>query len=362
MVGFENFREDQLRPALKKWFTGTLLQWNSSENQRSMPWKGEKNPYRVWMSEIILQQTRVEQGLSYYNRFIDNFPDIRSLAVAEEEAVFKLWEGLGYYSRCRNMIAAARTLHFEHQGKFPDEIDQIRSLPGVGPYTASAIASFAFDKPHAVLDGNVFRVLSRFFGIYEAIDSTAGRKIFESLSAFLLDATQPAKYNQAIMDFGATVCKPRQPQCETCPLAKKCAALLVNHVEILPVKAKKLVRKTRWFNFLIISNGENILIEKRGPKDIWESLFQFPMIESERIPALNEWSAAAKNSGGSNTPSFLFQQTQQLTHQTIHGRFFVHKTPGNIKAGRWVKVQELDKFPFPRMIAKILPELQLSLR
>jgi len=210
---------------MKTFFTAQLLEWNHQHNSRTMPWKGIKDPYHIWLSEIILQQTRVEQGLPYYERFITTYPTIQDLAAAPDEAVFRLWQGLGYYARCKNMLAAARQVVQTYKGRFPDTYEQIQSLKGIGPYTAAAIASFAFNSHHAVLDGNVFRVLSRYFGIDTPVDSTAGKKEFAALAQELLPAGQSAVYNQSIMDFGAGVCKPQQPLCHQCPLAgKMCGA------------------------------------------------------------------------------------------------------------------------------------------
>jgi A/G-specific adenine glycosylase len=202
----------------KKYFTKQLLHWNSTQNNRQMPWKGEKDPFKIWLSEIILQQTRVDQGRAYYDRFVSTFPNIKKLASASEKKVFKLWEGLGYYSRCKNLIATARFITKEKQGKFPETYEEILSLKGIGPYTAAAIASFAFNLPHAVVDGNVFRVLSRFFGIDIPVDNSNGKKIFSKLAESLLNSRQPGIYNQAIMDFGAVICKPQNPLCLSCPL------------------------------------------------------------------------------------------------------------------------------------------------
>ena len=360
MPDFYIFMEERVKSENKKWFRKQLMSWNSTENHRDMPWKGERNPYRVWMSEIILQQTRVEQGKAYYERFINQYPDAASLAEAPEESVFKLWEGLGYYSRCKNMISAAREIQTDYGGKFPDDFANIRALPGVGPYTAAAIASFAFDQPHAVVDGNVYRVLSRFFGIAEAIDTTAGKKYFKNLSDELLDVKQPARYNQAIMDLGATVCKPRQPLCKSCPVNSGCFAFRKNKIDLLPVKSKKLVKKSRWFNFLILMSEGRVLVEKRTSKDIWENLYQFPLVEAEKLPVHENWNidelAAAKIE---NKITFLFQHTQQLTHQTINGRFFTLQCDaGSFASGeRWVRIEDLKTLPFPRMITRILPDL-----
>jgi A/G-specific adenine glycosylase len=205
-------------------FTQQLLKWDKKQNSRAMPWKGEKDPYKIWLSEIILQQTRVEQGLGYYNRFIAEFPTIHDLAKAPETKVFKLWEGLGYYTRCKNIIITARYISSELKGKFPVTYNDILKLKGVGPYTAAAIASFAFNLPHAVVDGNVFRVLARYFGIDTPIDSITGKKNFTVLANELIDKKIPGKYNQALMDFGAVLCKPQQPLCDTCPLKPNCSA------------------------------------------------------------------------------------------------------------------------------------------
>ena len=205
---------------LNKYFIANLLKWNNTDNKREMPWKGEKDPYKIWLSEIILQQTRVDQGLAYYNEFVKTFPTVRDLAKAPETKVFKLWEGLGYYTRCKNLLATAKIIHESLNGKFPDEYEAILALKGIGPYTAAAIGSFGFNLPHAVVDGNVFRVLARYFGIAVPTDSTAGKKMFTALANELLDKDQPGIYNQALMDFGAVICKPQLPLCATCALKK----------------------------------------------------------------------------------------------------------------------------------------------
>ena len=264
-------------------FSSSLLLWNKIRNKRRMPWKGEKDPYKIWISEIILQQTRVQQGLDYYNNFIQQFPDIKSLAVAEEEKVYKLWEGLGYYSRCRNLIETARHIHNNLNGIFPDKYEEVLSLKGIGGYTASAIMSFAFNKPYAVLDGNVYRVLSRFFGIELPINSSEGKKYYATLSQLLLDKKQPALYNQAIMDFGAVVCKPVLPLCNICPLQKKCIAFLENKTTSLPVNNKIIKQKERFFNYFIVRHKQDFYVAKRSGKDIWQNLYEFILIESQSV-------------------------------------------------------------------------------
>ncbi|HEY0272663.1 MAG TPA: A/G-specific adenine glycosylase, partial [Chitinophaga sp.] len=244
-----------------------------------MPWKGEKDPYRIWLSEIILQQTRVEQGWPYYERFVQAYPTITHLARAADDEVFRLWQGLGYYARCRNMLAAAREIAHTFHGRFPNTYESILALPGIGAYTAAAIASFAFGLPHAVLDGNVYRVLARYFGIQTPSDSTEGKKEFTQLAGELLDKTQAAAYNQAIMDFGAVVCKPQLPECNTCPLSPQCVALHTGQAYRLPVKTKKLVIRQRFFYYMILIYNKQVYIRKRVEKDIWQNLHEFILVE-----------------------------------------------------------------------------------
>ncbi len=353
---------------LKKYFTESLLQWNSFTNNRPMPWKGEKNPYKIWLSEIILQQTRVEQGWHYYNRFVAAFPTIEKLAKAPETKVFKLWEGLGYYTRCKNLIATASQVTKEYAGKFPDNYEAILALKGVGPYTASAIASFAYNLPYAVVDGNVFRVLSRFFGNNTAIDSTDGKKIFTALANELLDKKQPGIYNQALMDFGAVVCKPKLPLCIQCPLQKKCFAYLQGSVDLLPVKEKKITQKTRWFFYFIIESGNKVYVRKRGVKDIWENLYEFLLIESTaatEVAILMEQPAFKKVLG---KHQFSIDQisrlySQKLTHQTIHGQFagIKLKKPTQLDGYEPVSPKELAALPFPKLITTYLKDKNVSL-
>lgn len=342
-------------------FTTRLMEWHQQENKRQMPWKGEKDPYKIWLSEIILQQTRVAQGLAYYLRFIERYPDIASLAAAQDADVFKLWEGLGYYSRCRNLLVAARQMANDYNGRFPVNYSEILQLKGVGPYTAAAIASFAFGMPHAVVDGNVIRVLSRFFGIVTPFDSTAGKKQFANLAQQLIDHGQPGAYNQAIMDFGATICTPAAPLCGQCPLQPNCFAYQHKQTGSLPVKGKKLVRKTRFFCYWLINAGGKILVRERLEKDIWQHLYEFYLTEDAR--AL-EWDKAAtekmackmlgtKVEVQSLSPIF----TQQLTHQTIHARFVQMKTVKceAAPAGyEWKPIEALKNLAFPKTITAFM--------
>ncbi|WP_143308280.1 A/G-specific adenine glycosylase [Chitinophaga vietnamensis] len=347
--------------ASRLFFTEKLLEWNKDLNTRSMPWKGEKDPYRIWLSEIILQQTRVEQGWPYYERFIQHYPTVSQLAAAPDEEVFRLWQGLGYYARCKNMLAAAREIATTYKGKFPDQYEQIKSLKGIGPYTAAAIASFAFDLPHAVLDGNVFRVLSRFFGIDTPIDSTEGKKQFATLAQDLLPPAHSTAYNQSIMDFGAVVCKPQQPLCEECPLQKKCAAYHQQLISLLPVKTKKLQIKKRYFTYILATFKDQVYIRKRTGNDIWQNLHEFILLET---PAATDITALQTDPGflqlfGKNKPAIervspLFKQ--QLTHQTIHSQFITIALQKPLESPAYTAVpfSDLNNYAFPKTITTYL--------
>ena len=263
-------------------FTQRLLAWFAT-NHRPMPWKGEKNPYFIWLSEIILQQTTVRQGMPYYERFIENYPTIKDLADAPQDDVMKLWEGLGYYSRARNLHATAKHISEALNGAFPTNYEGLLTLKGVGTYTAAAIASFAYNLPHAVVDGNVYRVLSRVFGIEEPIDTPTARRLFTELANKLLDTNRASDFNQAMMDFGATQCTPANPDCNICPLKDICTAFLEQKTAVLPIKGKKIEKKTRYFNYLVINAGNRTFIQKRQDKDIWQNLYEFPLIETSAL-------------------------------------------------------------------------------
>lgn len=348
----------------KTLFTGSLLQWNTLSNDRPMPWKGEKDPYKIWLSEIILQQTRVEQGWNYYNRFVTTFPTVHELAKAPETKVFKLWEGLGYYTRCKNLIATAKIIAKEKKGVFPDSYEEILKLKGIGPYTAAAIASFAFDLPYAVVDGNVFRVLARYFGIDKPIDSNEGKKIFSSLADELLDKQHPGIYNQALMDFGAVVCKPKLPACSTCPLKKSCVAYLNGSVNDLPVKEKKIIKRTRWLYYLLIQSDHTIAVKKRGAKDIWENLYEFVLIEEPARTPVKKilLHKAFKTLMGKEkyiVKDISEVYKQQLTHQTIYCQFLninVHADT-KIKGHEMLPVKNISKLPFPKIITDYLKKI-----
>jgi len=264
-------------------FRQNLLIWHAG-HRRPLPWKGERDPYKVWLSEVILQQTRVEQGLPYYERFTAAYPTVRRLAEAPPDEVFKLWEGLGYYSRARNMHAAAKHIAFGLEGVFPDTYDGIRALQGVGDYTAAAISSFAFGLPHAVLDGNVYRVLARFFGIETPVDSPAAKREFSALAQRLLDTERPGAYNQAIMDFGAGHCTPRQPACGACPLAGQCAAYRSGDVHRLPAKSQAKPKQQRFWLYAVFYQNGHVWVRQRKADDIWQNLYEFPLFELPELP------------------------------------------------------------------------------
>lgn len=343
---------------LKKEFSRLLLAWNTRTNRREMPWKGEKDPYKIWLSEIILQQTRVEQGLAYYNRFISTFPDIQSLANAPESQVFKLWEGLGYYTRCRNLVATARYITGELNGKFPGRFEDILSLKGVGPYTAAAISSFAFNLPHAVVDGNVFRVLARVFGMATPTDSPEGKRLFTALANELLDKVKPGIYNQAIMDFGAMVCKPKSPLCEECVMRRSCTAYTTGKVNLLPVKEKKVSVRKRWFYYLLVEYGNEVIVQQRTASDIWRQLYEFTLVETEK--ELDTEGILEKALQQNLIPGKGYELVevsgifrQQLTHQLITGQFLRVKLSKKHKAvngGVWIRKADLQLYAFPQII------------
>lgn len=352
-------------------FRTALLNWYDP-SQRPLPWKAEQDPYLIWLSEIILQQTRVDQGLPYYEKFRKTYPTVWDLANAPQDEVMKNWEGLGYYSRARNMLEAAKYITGELKGQFPNTYKGLLKLKGVGPYTAAAIASFAYELPHAVVDGNVFRVLSRYLGAGHAIDSTAGKYFFSEQAHKMLDVKNPGRYNQAIMDFGATICKPQRPACKTCPLQEKCVAYIDRKVEQFPVKEKKIERRRRYFHFLLFNVEDKIYIRKRMTKDIWRNLYEFPLIETEQ--PINELSFLKEQPDWNKwlTPnahfqlkrrSKLFQQT--LTHQIIIATFweFDLQAPHEIHNHNFlfVKRKNLSNFAFPKVVDWYLGDKSLYL-
>lgn len=352
----------------QQFFTKNLLYWHAATNQRSMPWKGEKDPYKIWLSEVILQQTRVEQGLAYYNKFIIAYPTITALANAKDDDVFKLWEGLGYYSRCKNLLHTARVVSNDYNGIFPTDYSDIIKLKGIGKYTAAAIASFAYKQPYAVVDGNVYRILARVFNIKTAIDSTKGKQQFEQLAQTLLSKLQPALHNQAIMDLGATVCKPQKPLCDVCPLQKICMAYKQNKIQQLPFKQNKIAVTTRWFYFLVVQHKNKVLIGKRTKKDIWQNLHQFFLIEelkelSITSPQIDYWLKQKLDYQKKYTINFISNPLQQkLTHRIIKGRFLHIKLNKEISVDEysWVTIDTVGNLSFPKFINGFLNSTQIS--
>ena len=342
---------------MKKDFWRLLLGWNKKKNTRTMPWKGEKNPYLIWLSEIILQQTRVEQGLPYFLKFKQKYPTVRHLAEAPQDEVLKLWQGLGYYSRARNLHYTARYIQQHFDGRFPDTYNEIIKLKGIGSYTAAAIASFAFGEKKAVVDGNVIRVLSRVFGINTAFDTTAGKKQFAELAQSLISEKHPAEYNQAIMDFGAMVCTPQKPICADCPFAQMCVALNTDRINELPVRQKKIKLKNRYFNYLLIKTSKDIYIQKRMESDIWHNLYELPLIETDKIASAR--SIRQKVTSLTGIKKFRLQHNepdtiQLLSHQKIHFRFYEVVPAQNellkLDSAEVISPSKLKQLAFPKTI------------
>lgn len=352
----------------QKNISSILAGWYA-ENKRDLPWRDVSDPYKIWVSEIILQQTRVIQGIGYYYRFIQAFPDVESLSLATEDKVLKLWQGLGYYTRARNLRFAAIQIMNEHDGHFPSSFENILKLKGVGEYTASAISSMAFNQPFAVVDGNVARVLSRFFCIDAAVDTPLGLNQIKSIANEILDRKNPGLHNQAVMEFGALMCVPQSPDCENCPLNNACCALHTDRVETLPIKSKKTVIKSRFFNYLCIKLGEFIFIDKREGNDVWRNMYEFPLIEADRIfskdDLINDGRFQALTHGiekveiGKKSKTFR----HQLTHQIIHACLFQVKVSQiNAEYEHYIriKVSDLEKYPVSRLIELLVENNKCS--
>lgn len=341
-------------------FSDEIINWYH-KNKRDLPWRNTNNPYKIWISEIILQQTQVSQGLSYYIRFIEEFPTITDLANAPEDQVLKAWQGLGYYSRARNLHFSAKIIRDNFNSEFPSEYKLIRDLKGVGDYTAAAIASFCFNLPYAVLDGNVSRFLTRYFAIETPIDSSKGKRILKELSQKLLNLSNPSIYNQAIMEFGALMCTPKKTDCSICPLSDSCKSFGTDLVRLLPIKNKSLKITNHYFNFLIISSNKHIYIEKRR-SGIWNGLYQFPLIEGEltenQIIETQQW----KNIFIGNTiiEKVSLKIKHKLTHQIIITVFY-HIQCDEINASEFLKIRrrDIERYPFPTLIYKYIKSVIL---
>ena len=346
----------------QKDFALQLIQWYNT-HKRALPWRTTRDPYCIWLSEIIMQQTQVAQGLPYYNRFLKAYPNVFALANASEDEVLKLWQGLGYYSRARNLHATSKYVATKLGGKFPTTYKDLKSLKGVGDYTASAIASICFKLPHAVVDGNVYRVLSRFFGNDTPIDTTAGQKVFKALASELLDHEQPGIYNQALMEFGARQCKPAKPNCEVCIFSSVCVAFQTNTVSKLPIKARKIKVKTRYLNYLVFLDGKNTLLKKRTEKGIWLHLYEFPLVESTQLltkeTLLNAILAlninALKNVNDINSTFSKINKDpvlHKLTHQHLYINFWKIRVPFKLKEG--IAYSALKKYPKPVVLENFI--------
>ncbi len=331
-------------------FTEKLLHWYG-KNKRDLPWRNTKNPYYIWLSEVILQQTRIEQGLPYYQAFTQNFPSLKDLANASEDSVLKLWQGLGYYSRARNLHHTAKTVYFDLNNEFPKQFNEIIKLKGIGPYTAAAIASFAFKEPIGVVDGNVFRVMARYFGIYDDIALSKTRTIFQNLVNELISKEHPDTFNQAIMDLGSTICSPANPKCSECPVQDSCVAFLENTISQLPVKIKKITIKDRFFNFVIIKNENQIAIEQRAEKDIWQKLYQFPLIETKDNIEENIYKQLTESYPNQSIKKLTNNSIKhKLSHQQLHIDFYEIETNQTIENHQFIELSNLDQYAYPIVI------------
>ena len=346
-------------------FTPLLIEW-SAANSRNHPWKETDDPYRIWLSEIILQQTRVDQGTPYYLKFIATFPKIELLANATEDEVLKLWEGLGYYSRARNLHETAKTILSKYNGVFPKTYNEILSLKGIGPYTAAAISSFAYKLPYAVVDGNVIRVLTRYLGIENDVSLKETLHSITDAAQLFLDKTDPDLYNQAIMDFGATICTPKKPDCLSCPIQESCSAYHTEKVSMIPFKSKKTLKKTRYLHYHVFSSNNEILIRKRDNSGIWKGLYEFYLKEEgdeKSAPIISikrDLSPIVQNITLKEESHVI---THLLTHQTLLCRFYFYSVDFRIKADSQaihpfylVNKEKLSTFAFPRIIQKHILE------
>ena len=337
----------------------TLINW-FAENRRDLPWRHNPTPYQVWLSEIILQQTRVNQGWDYYLRFVEKWPTVNDLANATEEEVLKMWQGLGYYSRARNLHQCAKQIVEQHGGQFPADFEKLKQLKGIGDYTAAAIASIAFNLPHAVVDGNVYRVLSRLFDIDTPININEGQTDFAKIADDLLNREQPGLHNQAMMEFGALQCTPKNPNCLLCPLQAQCLAFANQTVMQRPVKLQKLKVTTRYFNYLVFRMEGNVYLHKRSGNDIWKNLYDFPCIESENPMTVEEVIASEKFQQLIENKSFTIIKTSptfthKLTHRTIIAQFIEIKLEEKLlrietKELFLTPETDLGNFPIPRLI------------
>lgn len=344
-------------------FARDLINWYA-ENGRELPWRDTKDPYVIWLSEIILQQTRVEQGMPYFNKFLESYPIVTKFAEASEEEILRMWQGLGYYSRARNMHKAAKMVVQAFGGVFPSTYDELIKLPGVGEYTAAAISSFSTNEAQAVVDGNVYRVLARYFGIDQAINSSQGKKTFAKLAAEMLDKDRPGLYNQAIMDFGALQCKPKSPDCSACVFRLTCVAYREGSVAKLPVKIKAKASRDRFFHYFIILSNDKLLMSKRGEGDVWANLYEFPMMETDTKLALNEiYQQQLFNNYFTSDVSLkpIGKPVKHvLSHQNIYASFYLvdNEQALRLKKNGWhyVLLEKIDSLAKHKLIFSFLEE------
>lgn len=346
-----------------RYFSDKVVEWYFA-HKRDLPWRDTTDPYKIWLSEIILQQTRVAQGLPYYHRFIETFPSVRDLASANEQEVLRLWQGLGYYTRARNLHKCAKVVVSDYNGAFPDTYAKLLTLPGIGQYTAAAIASFCFREAVAVVDGNVFRVLARVFGIKLEINSPKGRGVFNRLAENFLNKTRPDHHNQAIMEFGALQCVPKYPRCSSCPLTSICYAAQHDLQSVLPQKAKAKVSRRRYLYYMVAQRGKSLLMRKRSEKDIWQGLYDFHSIENESPLPKNLVLEKVQETFGNNITVDQLRISDDykhiLTHQVILAKFILIKggkfkgpKDGNLKFYTFEKINDLPK---PVLITRFLCE------
>ncbi|WP_026809075.1 A/G-specific adenine glycosylase [Arenibacter latericius] len=343
-------------------FSRIILEWYSLY-KRPLPWRKTRDPYLIWLSEIMLQQTRVAQGIPYYLTFVKKFPTVHHLANAKEEQVLKLWQGLGYYSRARNLHATAKYISEECNGIFPNTYKELIKLKGVGDYTASAIASICFDRPEAVVDGNVYRVLARYYGVSLPINAKEGVAYFRELANKVMDVHNIKDYNQGIMEFGALQCTPKKPNCNSCPFSESCVALATDTIGELPVKIKKNKVRKRYFNYLVVvdENNSTLLQQRIGP-GIWQNLYQFPLLETDNAVEVEEVSKGLKEVVGVEEPSevYLYNKDQvihKLSHQHLHTRFWIVHAAETLKDG--IKINDLHKYPVPVLIADFIKAFKI---
>lgn len=351
-------------------FSTKIIRWYK-KNKRDLPWRKTNDPYKIWLSEIILQQTRVDQGLNYYLKFCDKYPDIKSLASADEEQIIKLWQGLGYYSRARNMHKTARIIMDKFHGQFPDNYSDIINLKGIGEYTAAAIISFAFNKVYPVVDGNVMRLISRIYGIRTAINSTEGKKEIYTIVEILIDKNQPGEFNQAIMEFGALHCKPQNPDCISCIFKSDCIAFKQDLVSQIPTKISNLKIRKRYFHYFLLTYNGHIYLNKRTAKDIWQNLYDFPHIESDQF--LTKKSIVREFSSQFAISEDQFQIIKAsdeykhiLTHQRLFACFYTINIADEnsfqkiklLNSNQFISIkhENIHQYPLPRLVDKFLTE------